>query len=219
MDCRFPIVVRRLAMLCCLFASPAWAEVRVEVQALMRDVAVLRIGGVQKTLRAGQRSDEGVLLVSSTPKQAVIEIDGRRHTMTLSQRISSSFEAAAHGEVRINRNAYNRYLTNGEINGRRLLMLVDTGATMVALNEQHATLIGIDYKRTGTPGQAGTAGGVVPAWQVTLEKVTVGSITLHHVPAMVLSGLFPEEVLLGMTYLKHVNLRDEGGVMVLQQKF
>ncbi len=219
MDSRFLTIVRRFAVLSCLFAVSVWADVQVEVQALMRDVAVLRIDGRQQTLRAGQRTSEGVKLVSSTPKQAVVEIDGRRHTLTLSQRISSSFEAAEQGEVRISRNAYNRYLTNGEVNGRRLLMLVDTGATMVALNEQHAAMVGIDYKRTGKPGQAGTAGGVVPAWRVTLDKVAVGPITLHHVPAMVLSGAFPEEVLLGMSYLKHVNLREQDGVMVLQQKF
>jgi len=214
MDCR------RLLSLIGLSLLPLFvhADVRVEAQALMRDAAVLRIDGVQKTLRAGQRNGE-VLLVSSTPKQAVIEIDGRRHTLGLSQRISSSFETADQSEVRINRNAYNRYLTNGEINGRRLLMLVDTGASIVAINEHHARLLGIDYQRDGTPGQAATASGVVPAWEVNLNKVTVGSITLHHVPAMVLSGAFPQEVLLGMTYLKHVNLREQDGVMILQQKF
>ncbi len=200
-------------------AASVHAEVSVEVQALMRDAAVLRIDGRQQTLRAGQRSDSGVLLVSSTPKQAVVEIDGRRHTLTLSQRISASFAAAEQSEVRINRNAQNRYLTNGEINGRRLLMLVDTGASIVAINAHHASLLGIDYRRDGTPGRAATASGVVPAWEVSLDRVTVGSITLHHVPAMVLSGGFPQEVLLGMTYLKHVNLREQDGVMVLQQKF
>ena len=219
MDCRLLTVVCRVALLYCLCATAAWAQVRVEVQALMRDVAVLRIGGAQKTLRAGQRSSEGVLLVSSTPKQAVIDIDGRRQTLTLSQRIASIFEAADQSEVRIARDGRNRYLTNGEINGRRLLMLVDTGANIVAINEQHARLLGIDYQRTGTPGHASTAGGVVEAWTVLLDKVSVGPIALHHVPAMVVSGQHPTEVLLGMTYLKHVNLREQDGVMVLQQKF
>jgi aspartyl protease family protein len=218
-----PVKSRRpVELLTCLaltwMAAVAVADVSVEVQGLMRDTAVLRIDGRQQTLRAGQRSDSGVLLVSATPKQAVVEVDGRRHTLTLSQRISSSFAAADRGEVRVSRDAHNRYLTYGEVNGRRLLMLIDTGATQIALNEEHARLLGLDY-RNAPSGQAATAGGMVQAWQVQLERVAVGPITLHQVPAMVLSGGFPTEVLLGMSYLKHVNLSEQDGVMVLQQKF
>lgn len=185
----------------------------------MQNAAVLRIDGQQRLLRAGQRSPEGVLLVSATPLAATVEVDGQRHPLSLSRRIAGNFVAPARSEVTIHRDARNQYLTSGLINGVARRMLVDTGASMVALNAADATRLGIDYRRKGQPGRASTAGGVVEAWQVTLDSVSVGGITVHHVPAMVLAGEHPAWVLLGMTYLKHVNLREASGVMVLEQKF
>lgn len=206
-------------LLAAIAPAMAVAAPRVEVEALMRDAAVLRIDGQQRLLRSGQRSPEGVLLVSASARDATVEIEGRRHPLSLSQRIAGSFTAADRSEVTIHRDARNQYLINGEVNGVTRLMLVDTGASMMALNASDAARLGIDFRRHGQPGRAGTAGGVVNAWQVSLKSVSVGGITVNHVPAMVLEGEHPPWVLLGMTYLKHVNLREEGGVMVLQQKF
>lgn len=217
-----PLPVRRAgaALLgAVLLAAPAAAVPQVEVHALMRDAAVLRIGGQQRLLRKGQRSPEGVLLVSADARGAVIETDGQRHTLGLSQRIAGTFAAADLSEVTIVRNGRNEYLASGEVNGGRLLMLVDTGASMVALSAREAARLGIDFRKLGTPGRAGPAGGVVNAWQVKLDRVSVGGITVHHVPAMVLEGEHPQHLLLGMTYLEHVNLREQEGVMVLQQKY
>lgn len=198
--------------------SPLHAAARVEVQALMADAALLRINEQQHLLRSGQRSPEGVLLVSADPRRAVVEVDGRRSELTLSQRIAGSFAATDQAEVRIERNAQRQYLTTIEINGRRTVALVDTGATMMAISGTQARALGIDY-RQGTPGRVSTAGGIRAAYGVQLDKVSVGGIAISFVPATVIEGDYPETALLGMTYLQHVGMREDNGVMYLRQKY
>lgn len=199
--------------------SLALAAPQVEVQALMADSALLRIGSKQHLLRSGQRSPEGVLLISADPRRAVVEIDGRRSELSLSQRIAGSFVETDQAEVRIQRNAARQYLTTAEINGRRVLVAVDTGANTVAMSGAQAAALGIDYRRQGTPMRVSTASGVSNAYAVQLEKIAVGGISVSFVPATVVEGSYPEMVLLGMTYLQHVEMREDNGAMYLRQKY
>ncbi len=198
--------------------SPLQAAARVEVQALMADAALLRINEQQHLLRSGQRSPEGVLLISADPRRAVVEIDCHSSELSVSHRHAGNFAAADQAEVRIERNAQRQYLTTIEINGRRTVALLDTGATSMAVSSAQARALGIDY-HSGTPGQASTAGGIRPAYRVQLEKVSVGGIAVSFVPAMVIEGDYPDVVLLGMTYLQHVGMREDNGVMYLRQKY
>lgn len=199
--------------------SLAGAAARVEVQALMADSALLRIDGQQHMLHSGQRSPEGVLLISADPRRAVVEIDGHRTELSLSQRIAGTFAETESTEVRIERNERHQYLTTAEINGRRTLVAVDTGANTVALSGEQARALGIDYHKLGTPSRVSTAGGVRAAYALQLDKITVGGIAISYVPAMVIEGDYPEVVLLGMTYLQHVGLREDNGIMYLRQKY
>jgi aspartyl protease family protein len=64
-----------------------------------------------------------------------------------------------------------------------------------------------------------TASGTVPGHRVTLDRVTVGDITLRNVEALVIPGDLPEQVLLGLTFLNRVDMRQDGTVMVLRTKY
>lgn len=197
---------------------PAFAIGAIEVQALMSDAALLRIGDQQRMLRNGQRSPEGVLLVSANTQRAIIEVEGRRTELKLSQRISGSFSAVDTSEVRVDRNADAQYLTTASINGRRTTVLVDTGATSVAMSGRHAAALGIAYHR-GTPTQVGTASGVANAYSIQLDSVAVGGISVPFVHAVVIEGDFPHFILLGMTFLQRVGMREDNGALYLKQKF
>ena len=199
--------------------AAAVAVNRVEVQALMKDAAMLRIDQNQHLLRVGERSAEGVKLVAASPREAVIEVDGQRRTLTLSNRIAGNFEEPTQTEVQIPRNQYQQYMTTAEINGRRVLVQVDTGANSVALNSNEASKLGIDYQRKGTPTMVGTASGVAQGYNVVLDKVTVGGISATFVEATVIEGNFPMHILLGTSFLQHVGMREESGIMYLKQKF
>lgn len=210
-----------IGLLCAslLFANAAFAVKRIEAQALMSEAALLRIDGQQRMLRNGQRSPEGVLLVGADPRRAIIEVDGVRQELTLSRVISANFAADPQAEVRVERSAAREYLTTGEINGQRVLMKVDTGATIVALSGAQATALGINYRRLGTPSQVSTAGGIKSSYSLQLDRVAIGAITVNYVPAVVVEGDFPEVALLGMSYLQHVGIREENGVLFLRQKY
>ena len=60
---------------------------------------------------------------------------------------------------------------------------------------------------------------LVPVWNIMLDNVKVGGITVPQVEAVVLNGDQPRTVLLGMSFLKHLKLQRNGSAMVLEQKY
>jgi len=191
------------------------ASTSVEVEALLGDTAVLLIDGQRKTLRVGQ-SFAGVTLVAAQPTTATLEINGRAETVGLSQRVGTTFQETQEQVVTIPRDAMMQYHTNATINGRSVLVMVDTGANMVAISSEQAKAMNIDYA-TGTPAQVETASGLTGAYAVTLQSVSVGGIQVDHVPAMVVEGAYPATILLGMTYLRHVKLQEHNGILSLSR--
>jgi len=209
-----------LTLLAFALALPALAEgPRVRVLALFQDRAMLEIDGRQRLLRAGQDSPEGVRLISADQHEAVVEIAGRRETLTFGTAVGGSFAAPESREVTIYRDAKGAYTTVGSINGRPVNFMVDTGATAIALSANEARRLGIVYRLEGDPVGVTTASGVTRGHRVTLDRVTVGDITLRNVEALVIAGDLPEQVLLGMTFLNRVEMRQEGTEMVLRAKY
>jgi aspartyl protease family protein len=209
-----------LTLLAFALALPALAEgPRVRVLALFQDRAMLEIDGRQRLLRAGQDSPEGVRLISADQHEAVVEIAGRRETLTFGTAVGGSFAAPESRQVTIYRDAKGAYTTVGSINGRPVNFMVDTGATAIALSANEARRLGIVYRLEGDPVGVTTASGVTRGHRVTLDRVTVGDITLRNVEALVIAGDLPEQVLLGMTFLNRVEMRQEGTEMVLRAKY
>lgn len=195
-----------------------WAQSpAVEVQGLFTGAAVLTVNGQSKMLRVGQ-SHGGVTLIEATSKAATVEIDGKRHVLTVSRRITSNYQKPEFHEVSIRRDTNLQYQTNATINGRKMRVLVDTGANLVALNSSHAQLLGLDYK-DGRPVMIETASGVVAAWMITLKSVDVGGIGVESVRASVIEGAYPSTILLGMSYLRHVDISENGGVLSLSRAY
>ena len=212
--------IRWMALGVCLLMAQAkaFAFDAIEVQALMNDAALLRIGDKQHMLRNGQRSPEGILLVSADTHRALIEVEGQRKELKLSQRIAGNFAAADTTEVRIDRNAQAQYLTTASINGHLTSVIVDTGANTVALSGAQAAMLGLDYHR-GKPTHVATASGVANAYSIQLDNVAVGGVSAPYVLATVIEGDFPVVTLLGMSFLQRVGMREENGALFLKQKF
>ena len=63
-----------------------------------------------------------------------------------------------------------------------------------------------------------TASGRANAYQIKLRSVMVGGINAEVVSAVVVEGDYPEMVLLGMSYLNYVDMREQNGVLLLQSK-
>lgn len=196
-------------------AQPA----NVRAEGLFKNGAVLKIDGKRRLLKVGQTSPEGVRLLAANPQRAQVEINGKRHSLRLSKTISSDFSAPVKRRVAVNKSRNNSYQTSGTINGQTVNLLIDTGATSVAMNSKMAKRLGIDYLLHGRQGSVRTASGVTRAYYITLKTVAVGGIAVNNVAAAVIEGSFPHEILLGMSYLSHVTMEEQRGVLSLQQKY
>ena len=209
-----PSTLAFLALL--LSALPTYAT-DIEVQALFTNAAMMKIDGQSKMLKVGQ-SFGGVTLLESTSQSAVIEMNGEKQQVTVSQRISGNFQQPTSLEVVIPRDAMMQYISQAEINGRRVQVMVDTGANIVALNSRQAESLGVDF-RSGAPTKVATASGVVDAWVVMLDSVDVGGIRVDRVEASVIEGGYPATILLGMTYLRHVEMKEKNGILHLSRDY
>ena len=168
-------------------------------------------------LKSGQ-TFAGVTLLEATSEVAVIEINGQRQEVVVSQRITGNYQTPSERQVRIPRDSRMQYQSQAEINGRRVKVLVDTGANVVAMNSIQARALGIDYQ-SGAPSQVETAAGVVDAWMVTLNSVDVGGIRVNSVRASVIEGSHPATILLGMTFLRHVEMHESDGILLLSRGY
>lgn len=186
----------------------------VEVLALFKDQAMLRTADEQVLLKVGQTSPGGIKLNAADERGATVEYAGETWQLELSTRVAASFSSPANNEVRINQDPNGQYKMRGAINGHYVNFLIDTGASGVALSGTQARRMGLDTS-TAPTRMVQTAQGMTPARLVTLDQVTVGSISLSGVGAIVIDGDFPIDVLLGMTFLNRVQMQNEAGVLVL----
>lgn len=216
----FPV---QLGSLLLLLLSAAHAA-DVQVVALTNGKATLVIDGARpRTLVAGERSPEGVRLISASARAAVVEIAGKRHDLQLgsSYRIATA-DVDAHtssGRISIPADGRGHFIVNGLINnGAAVRFLVDTGASMVSISAQDATRAGINYL-AGQCAYSQTASGVVTVYRVKLDTLKIGDITLYNVDAAVHpSGQLPI-ALLGMSFLSRMDLRNEGAMLTLIRRY
>ena len=145
--------------------------------------------------------------------------DGQRHELALHMAMGGTYQQADVTQVVIRKNDNNQYKVNGSINGQPVHFLVDTGANTVAMNEIQARNLGLLYKMDGQESRAVTASGVVSTWVVTLNAVKVGEINVPNVRAVVIEGAYPQEVLLGMSYLEYVKIQEHNSVLMLEKNF
>jgi aspartyl protease family protein len=205
-------------LVCLLCVQVNWAMPDISVHGLFGKNAVLVINGKQRMLKQGQTSPEGVKLVSSDGQQVVLDVDGRRLTLGLSQHISSSFQAAEMAEIRIPRGHNGHYFVTGYINGHATDFMVDTGASAVVLNINQAKALGIDY-RNGERIKINTASGMADARDVVLGKLAIGNITLYNIRCIVNISSHPTIALLGNSFLSKVQMTESEGVLLLKKKF
>ena len=88
------------------------------------------------------------------------------------------------------------------INGRKEEGMVDTGASMVALNVTTAQRIGIDKADLDFRYAVDTANGKARAAYIRLDRIEIGPVRIENVGAMVLEDKALSGTLIGMSFLK-----------------
>lgn len=104
-----------------------------------------------------------------------------------------------------------------EINGQTLQVLVDTGATMVALTYEDAESAGIYLKPSDFSYGVNTANGVARVASVMIDRISIGDITVRNVRGTVSERGRLSTSLLGMSFLSRLERVDmRAGVLVLK---
>ena len=117
-------------------------------------------------------------------------------------------------EVVLESNRMHHYVATGLINGSEVVFLLDTGASDVVVPAQLAGKLGL---KRGASGYARTANGTVKIYRTQLETLDLGVIHLKDVRASINPGMTGNEVLLGMSALKHVEFTQRGTQLTLRQ--
>jgi len=122
------------------------------------------------------------------------------------------------GIVRLRADRNGHYVTTIEANHRALDALVDTGATVVALRYEDGRALGLVFPGDKFDIGVRTANGVGRARRVQLRSVTVGTITVRDVDALVLEQGALASNLLGMSFLSRLSRFEvQRGQLVLEQ--
>ena len=204
-----------LALLC---ASGAVAQT-VSMGGSLGNNALLVINGKARTVATGATVD-GVRLVSVTANDAVVEVQGKRFTVRLGDaQVNLGGKASEGGgkQIVLTAQSGGHFVTSGTINGKTARFVVDTGATLVSMDQYEADRLGVDWKN-GQRGISRTANGDAPYYATTLPSVRIGDVQVYNVPAIVSPAPMPY-ILLGNSFLSRFQMKRENDVMTLDLRY
>jgi len=212
----------RLALLLCALALTGAAQAQtVVLSGILGGKALLVVdGGPPRSVAVGQ-SHQGVKVVDVQAGQALVEIGGARQTLRLGEGPVSAPPAEGEGgdqrRIVLHAGSNGHFRTPGQINGRTVNFIVDTGASVVSLSVTDADAIGLPYK-SGQTVQVSTANGVTVGWRIMLSSVRLGSVDVYNVEALVTPAPMPY-VLLGNSYLTRFQMTRTNDQMVLERRY
>jgi aspartyl protease family protein len=117
-------------------------------------------------------------------------------------------------EIVLQRNKYGHYVASGMINQQPVVFMLDTGASDISIPQQVAQRLGL---QAGRPITYQTANGPAINYATRLDSVSLGHITLHNLPASINPNVNHADVLLGMSFLKHLEFSQKGNTLTLRQ--
>lgn len=105
-----------------------------------------------------------------------------------------------------------------KLNGRQVDGMIDTGATLVAVNTSTARRIGLSLNPSDFSHEVNTANGSIKAAVVTIDRLQIGSISVDGVQAIVLDDKALRTNLIGMSFLNRLGkYQAENGTLLLVQ--
>jgi aspartyl protease family protein len=126
--------------------------------------------------------------------------------------------SASSRSISIPRDFRGHFATEGRIDGQRIAFMVDTGASVIALNESSAARFGLRPVPNQYTARVSTANGTIKAAPTRIAMVEVGGLIVRDVDAMVLPDEALSENLLGLSFLSKLKRFEyANGTMVLEQ--
>ena len=165
----------------------------------------------------GQKSAEGVKLVSVERDAATFEIGGKRMTLGMGHARMMTSDPVRESTV-LTADVRGHFYVYGQLNARSVRFVVDTGATLVSIPASEARRLSIDYQK-GQKALMRTANGNATGYLVKLDTVSVGGVTIYGVDAVVIEGNGLTSTLLGMSFLNRMDMKREGDIMTLTKRW
>jgi aspartyl protease family protein len=126
--------------------------------------------------------------------------------------------AISNGEAKLVPDRMGHFVAETTINGEKVRMLVDTGASFVSLSPRDAELLGLRPTEKDFIYRMQTANGIVKAAPVRLREMQVGDISVRDVDAVVHRAGGPPISLLGMSFLRRLaGFEQIQGRLILRQ--
>ena len=120
--------------------------------------------------------------------------------------------------VSIPRDPRGHFQTEARIDGQRIGFMVDTGASLIALNEKSAARFGLRPSPADYKTNVSTANGTIKAARTRIAMVEIDGLIVRDVDAMVLPDEALSENLLGLSFLSRLKRFEyANGRMVLEQ--
>jgi aspartyl protease family protein len=123
------------------------------------------------------------------------------------------------GEVVAARRMDGSFMVQGEVNGFETRFIFDTGASTVVLRAENAVALGFKPETLNYSVPVSTANGAALAAPVTIERLTVGTITERNVRALIARSGVLHANLLGMSFLERLGSYEvRGNRLILRGK-
>lgn len=175
---------------------------------------VIKVNGHNRILARGQKSKEDIEVLSFNRNEVLVRVHGKRYRY-------KKKSIALEDEVTIPLTdvpaiGLSGYYISGFINGKKTGFQVDTGATVVALTLKDAKRLNIRLHKKDRI-TVGLAGGIKgEGWKTTLDSVRLGDIEIKNVSAIVIKSRQDVNVLLGMSFLKKLEISQSKDKMILR---
>ena len=148
-------------------------------------------------------------LIAGVPammQESSLPDDGKAATIAkaVSMKPQTTSTSTPSGAVRLKPDARGHYVAEFKMNGKTVTALVDTGASMVAINKTTARRLGINVQPSDFIHEVNTANGVAKVAGAVIREIQIGRVKVRDVEAAVLEDKALDGTLLGMTFLKRL---------------
>ncbi|WP_066255463.1 retropepsin-like aspartic protease family protein [Hydrogenophaga flava] len=210
------------ALLLALLAGQAIAQTspQVALSGVSGQKALLVVDGAAPKFLAAGQTHQGVKLLSVDGDSATVDIQGQRHVLQVGAAPVSVGKGRSDGggqRIVLTADSSGHFLPDGQINGKSVKFMVDTGATTVALGAAEAQRINLKYDH-GRRIQMSTANGLSTGYLIRLASVRVGDVVAYDVDAVVSPQPMPF-VLLGNSFLNRFQMQKNNDQLTLEKRF
>jgi aspartyl protease family protein len=157
--------------------------------------------------------ESGARIVARAPPKPTVAAPVAPAAAEAGAEIDSGFRQAS-----IAADAAGQYRASARIEGQEVDVLVDTGASVVAITAETAERLGVVADPYAPKWRMNTANGVTVASPVMLRSVSLGSIEMTDVQAVIMPPGASASNLLGASFLKRLaSVEQRDSVLLLKQ--